>query len=301
MFLPLRPKTSLRRARPARAASQKSQHTVIVIHDGAEKVVPYTLVRTPGQKSIRLSVNEKRGFLLSCPARTPQEAISAFLAQHAAWIARHAAEYERRSEEKARLLLTPITHFEFALTGETFEVERVYRETTRPCAKVMASATRVSDEGAAHPHARTVRLTLPLSCERPCSARAFAEAQQVTAKALKRFVKREALMRLTLFAVETAAAAGIALAPTDVRISDAHARWGSCSSRGKIMLSTRVLFLPVHLARHVVLHELAHLAHLDHSAAFHQRLLELDRDAQRHARELSGAGSLVPWWMDARP
>ncbi|MCM1482912.1 MAG: M48 family metallopeptidase [Muribaculaceae bacterium] len=44
---------------------------------------------------------------------------------------------------------------------------------------------------------------------------------------------------------------------------------GTCSSRGIIRLSGAVMFLPEHLRRYIICHELAHLTHMDHSAHFH--------------------------------
>ncbi len=44
---------------------------------------------------------------------------------------------------------------------------------------------------------------------------------------------------------------------------------GHCTRSGEIQLSHYLMFLPEHLVRHVVCHELAHLSHFDHSPAFH--------------------------------
>jgi predicted metal-dependent hydrolase len=44
--------------------------------------------------------------------------------------------------------------------------------------------------------------------------------------------------------------------------------WGSCSSRGNINLSTRLLFAPDDVVDYVVIHELAHLVEMNHSDRF---------------------------------
>jgi len=47
-----------------------------------------------------------------------------------------------------------------------------------------------------------------------------------------------------------------------------HSNWGSCSSKGNVNLSTRLLFAPKPVQDYVILHELAHLVELNHSERF---------------------------------
>lgn len=53
-----------------------------------------------------------------------------------------------------------------------------------------------------------------------------------------------------------------------VQLRFAGTQWGSCSPRGVIMLNTALLFAPPSLLRYVILHELAHRIHANHSAAY---------------------------------
>ena len=62
-------------------------------------------------------------------------------------------------------------------------------------------------------------------------------------------------------------------------------RWGSCSARGGISLAITLPLLPVELSDYVVLHELTHTVHFDHSPAFWQRL---DACCDGRAEELRG-------------
>lgn len=73
-------------------------------------------------------------------------------------------------------------------------------------------------------------------------------------------------------------------------------RWGSCSARGTISCNASLLFLPRDLARHVLLHELCHTVHLDHSPRFHDLLARVDPDAARWRDGLRSGWSHVPWW-----
>lgn len=59
------------------------------------------------------------------------------------------------------------------------------------------------------------------------------------------------------------------LRPARVRIGGAKTRFGSCSSRGSINFSWRLMAYPPEAVDYVVLHELCHLRHMDHSRAFY--------------------------------
>ncbi len=56
--------------------------------------------------------------------------------------------------------------------------------------------------------------------------------------------------------------------PAHVGITGARTRWGSCSSRGSLNFSWRLVLAPVEAVDYVVVHELAHLKHRNHSKDF---------------------------------
>ena len=63
--------------------------------------------------------------------------------------------------------------------------------------------------------------------------------------------------------------------PPRVALSRARRRWGSCAADGTIRINWRLIMAPDAVRRSVVAHEVAHLAHFDHSPAFHQCLTTL--------------------------
>ena len=63
-----------------------------------------------------------------------------------------------------------------------------------------------------------------------------------------------------------------------VAIKHNTSNWGSCSTKGNINLNLNLMRVPVPLQDYILLHELTHLRHPDHSAAFHAELERLLAD-----------------------
>ena len=53
-----------------------------------------------------------------------------------------------------------------------------------------------------------------------------------------------------------------------ISLRDTRSRWGSCSSRGDLMYSWRLIMAPPDVLNYVAAHEVAHLQHMDHSPSF---------------------------------
>jgi predicted metal-dependent hydrolase len=74
-------------------------------------------------------------------------------------------------------------------------------------------------------------------------------------------------------------------------------RWGSCSASGTISLNVCVLFQPADVMRYLLIHELSHTRHMNHSRRFWALVESLEPDYQRLDRELLRGWQRVPGWM----
>jgi predicted metal-dependent hydrolase len=90
--------------------------------------------------------------------------------------------------------------------------------------------------------------------------------QQKVIASVKKAFRREAKLFLPLHLAERAKQRGLKY--TEVRITSASSRWGSCTTAGTINLNLWLMLLPPELIDYVICHELCHLIEPNHSADF---------------------------------
>lgn len=108
-----------------------------------------------------------------------------------------------------------------------------------------------------------------------------------------RWLKAAALAELT--AATRALASRLDRAPPVVRVGDPAGRWGSCSSTGRIAYSWRLILAPTPVRASVVAHEVAHLVHPNHGAAFWALANDLGGNPAPHRRWLARHGAGLHW------
>jgi predicted metal-dependent hydrolase len=100
---------------------------------------------------------------------------------------------------------------------------------------------------------------------------------------LLRWLKAQALTRLTDETLALVRREGLNV--TTIGVGDPTSRWGSCAASGAIRYSWRLILAPDFVLRATVAHEVAHLVHMDHSAAFHAKVASFLGEDPKPARE----------------
>lgn len=117
----------------------------------------------------------------------------------------------------------------------------------------------------------------------------LANADQAAHKARMEELRRQAKVDLPAHVEAIAAELGMRYGRVTIRAS--RSKWASCSARNDLSLSLYMMLLPEHLRDFVIVHELCHTVHKNHSAAFHAlvdslvggREKELTRELRRHS------------------
>ena len=79
-----------------------------------------------------------------------------------------------------------------------------------------------------------------------------------------------------------------------VQIRNQRRRWGSCSPRGVLRFNWRLAMLEPALVEYVVVHELAHLTHMNHSPAFWDLVAQHLPDVKERRRRLRETEAALP-------
>jgi predicted metal-dependent hydrolase len=79
--------------------------------------------------------------------------------------------------------------------------------------------------------------------------------------------------------------------PNSISVRDYKSRWGSCSSKGEISYNWRIIIAPHHIVDYVVVHELCHLKHPNHSPAYWKSVKREISDYEIYRQWLKEHGS----------
>jgi predicted metal-dependent hydrolase len=237
----------------------------------------YTLRRSPRARRLRVLVHPERGVVVTMPPVTRRGWALAdglvvdFLAEREAWLRRHLG---RQAAARDRLLARP-----------SLDDGRVipYRGEPHRVRVVPAPGARRS----------TVHRVGADDGDELVVQRALRD-QRATAAILEAWLRERARADLERAVARHATALGVA--PNRITIRDTTSRWGSCSRKGNLSFSWRLVLAPPDALETVAVHELCHLRVFGHAPRFRALLASRVPDhadwrrwLRRHSEELHAA------------
>ncbi len=199
-----------------------------MIRKGYAATQAYTLVRSR-RRTLAISVGADGSLVAHAPMKMPLRTIEGFIAEKQSWIEKKQAEMAQKRARQRRVI--GVDGERVPYLGGVLLLR--YADVDAPC--------RAGSE-----------LLLP---------RAAQGAQSV-----RDFIESEARHLLPPRVNELAAQLG--LRPASLAFSRAKTRWGSMRTDGRMRLNVLLPLCPPDVMDYVIIHELCHMRHPDHSSAF---------------------------------
>ncbi len=223
----------------------------------------YKLKRHPRARRVKLSVSRAHGLQITIPMRFSISHIPSVLIEHEKWIIKHLSKL---AEQKNNNLPDKI---EFPLLNEVWIIH--YMQNNNSKIQLIERAGR--------------EIVLMGNIEDTVKCKMLLIA----------WIKEIAKLHLTTHLYRASEKTQLYFQKACIR--DQETRWGSCSREKTINLNYRLIFLPAHLAIHVMIHELCHTKYLNHSEKFWGLVRKYDVNCDENRKELRKADKYVPSWV----
>lgn len=200
----------------------------------AGKPVSYTLKRTGRRRSIGLRIDD-RGLTVNIPLRASEKWLRSVLEEKAAWVVEKLESWQARKPSPQNW----IDGETISYRGEHFTLRIIPSLFDAP------------------PQLHGTQLILHVS---------QTDNPALIEKIMMRWYRHQALQLFNECIGYFAPL--MEVSPGEIKVSSARTQWGSCTTRGTVRLNWQLIKMPLHLVDYVVVHELAHLREMNHSAAF---------------------------------
>ena len=212
----------------------------------------------------RLQIKPFGGLEVVIPPRFPRHQVAELVAKHARWVRRQLA---RQSQLRQSACLP--THLSLAFDNSSTPV--IYT----------ADPLQVNLDMFAELATEKIVIDVAGHLER--------------SRKLRSWVRHRAWQSLPALLGEISTRTGLEFNKLSIRSQ--KTRWGSCTSRGNISLNDQLLFMPTKTVEYLMIHELCHTRHLNHSKAFWTLVQTHCPDYRTHEKLLRRSQGLVPDWF----
>lgn len=237
----------------------------------------YTLKHHPRARRVKLRVDPGGELTVTAPRSVRRSQVDAWVAERSEWVKSVRARQMRlRSDLDAATLGPRPQRIDLPAINEQWAV--CYSEGHGEQLRLRVGATH---------DPRKLNFTLP--------ADDFAGTDQRVAARLRRWLRLRADQALSPMIDALACQHGFNYASVTYR--NQRTRWGSCSATGRLSINARLLLASPAACRYVIIHELVHTEHLNHSPAFWTRVAAIDPNYRAHESELDHLSQRLPDWV----
>lgn len=209
------------------------------------------------RETIALVVERDGRLTVRAPLKMPEASIREFVEKHADWVRKHQKRAQKYAPPPPKRYQDGET---FLFLGQAFPLEIIPRQ-----------RAALTFDGAIF---RLAKSALPKAEE-----------------AFIRWYKGQVLSYLVQHVPALAVKHGFRY--QKIRISSARTRWGSCSTKGTLSFTWRLVMAPPEVVDYVILHELVHTQVRNHSKTFWSRLGEIMPDYKKHVSWLKQNGKFL--------
>jgi predicted metal-dependent hydrolase len=210
-----------------------------------------------GRRTMGISVLPDSSVIVRVPYRTSEKTITRLIQDKAAWIIKHRDNYRNQDNKKLNRLYVNGEKCFFRGIESELKIEKSKKSYVRFSAGTVEIGLERTDD------AKAIKRLLYKGYKD--------EAVAVLPPLMNIIIKR---LEDQMFK------------PTGLVIRTMKRRWGSCSNKGKITLSTELIKLPDLYIEYVIIHELCHLRHHNHGAGYYRLLSELFPEWRSVRKEL---------------
>ena len=204
------------------------------------------LIRRPYRKSMSIQLKPHQRIRVVANATTDRNRVFAFLTEKKSWIEKHLARFEAIPVQKVQKRIQ--SKEEFLFLGSPRKVKFVIT----PLKKYFVSVT---DE--------YLQIHWPMN---EWSADIQWREHPQFLKMIQEFYKREGIRVIS--EIYKTVSDRMGCHAKKITFRGQRSRWGSCSSKGHLSFNWKLIFSPRSVIEYVVVHELCHLIHMNHSEYF---------------------------------
>ncbi len=210
----------------------------------------YTLIQSSMARTVRFKVSLKNGLEVVVPRRFSVSHLEEIIAEHEQWIIRQFTRLESRKKlQKTQELRDGST---IMLLGIPHRIKIIENSKKKPFVKRVQNLTFEQD------------VAVPGNAElHVYCAGTMKEVKKTLEKYLRRVAEKYFLRRTATLAGQM----GVSFSKITIRAQ--KTRWGSCTIEKNLNFNWRLVLLPLAVTESVIIHELAHTVHMNHSGAFY--------------------------------